>query len=54
MGLSEQMQTDNIYYSLPDVFLTSAAPSINLIPQLVKAEPGFTNALDLPVGYRTK
>ncbi|MBR4036918.1 MAG: hypothetical protein IKJ05_09385 [Oscillospiraceae bacterium] len=22
--------------------------------QLVKAEPGFTNALDLPVGYRTK
>ncbi|MBQ7904084.1 MAG: hypothetical protein IJ362_10180 [Oscillospiraceae bacterium] len=41
-------------FAKPDVFLTSAAPSINLIPQLVKAEPGFTNALDLPVGYKAK
>ena len=39
-------------FAKPDVFLTSASPNINLIPQLVKAEPGFVNALDLPVGYR--
>lgn len=29
-------------------FATSAAPSINLIPQCVEAAPGFLNALDLP------
>jgi hypothetical protein len=39
-------------FAKPDVFLTSASPNINLIPQLVKAEPGFLNALDLPVGHR--
>lgn len=30
-------------------FASSAAPSVNLIPQCVAAEPGFINALDLPV-----
>ncbi len=30
-------------------FSTSAAPSVNMIPQCVNAEPGFINALDLPV-----
>jgi hypothetical protein len=30
-------------------FATSAAPSVNLIPQCVEARPGFVNALDLPV-----
>ncbi|MBU1195399.1 MAG: hypothetical protein KKE62_19085 [Proteobacteria bacterium] len=30
-------------------FSTSAAPSINIIPQCVEAGPGFINALDLPV-----
>jgi len=30
-------------------FSTSAAPSINLIPQCVEAKPGFIDALDLPV-----
>lgn len=39
-------------FAKPDVFLTSASPNINLIPQLVEAEPGFINALDLPVGHR--
>jgi len=29
-------------------FATSTAPSINLIPQVVGAEPGFIDALDLP------
>jgi hypothetical protein len=29
-------------------FATSAAPSVNLIPQCVEARPGFVNALDLP------
>lgn len=30
-------------------FSTSAAPSVNLIPQCVEAKPGFLDALDLPV-----
>ena len=34
-----------------DPFLTSAAPSVNLIPSIVDAEPGFKNALDIPMGY---
>lgn len=34
-----------------DPFLTSAAPSVNLIPSIVDAAPGFTNALDIPMGY---
>ena len=29
-------------------FASSAAPSVNLIPQCVEAPPGFQNALDLP------
>ena len=29
-------------------FASSAAPSVNLIPQCVEAKPGFVNALDLP------
>jgi len=29
-------------------FATSTAPSVNLIPQVVKATPGFVDALDLP------
>jgi 2,4-diaminopentanoate dehydrogenase len=29
-------------------FATSAAPSVNLIPQCVEARPGFVDALDLP------
>lgn len=29
-------------------FASSAAPSVNLIPQCVEAEPGFVDALDLP------
>lgn len=29
-------------------FATSAAPSVNLIPQCVEAKPGFVDALDLP------
>ncbi len=34
-----------------DPFLTSAAPSVNLIPSICAAEGGFKNALDIPVGY---
>lgn len=34
-----------------DPFLTSAAPSINLIPSIVDAEGGYKNALDIPMGY---
>ena len=30
-------------------FSTSAAPSVNLIPQIVEAEPGFKNALEIPL-----
>ncbi len=30
-------------------FSTSAAPSVNLIPQCVEARPGFVDALELPV-----
>jgi len=30
-------------------FASSAAPSVNLIPQCVEARPGFVDALDLPV-----
>ena len=41
-------------FTKQDVFLTSAAPGINLIPQLVAAQPGFWNALDLPAGHRPK
>ena len=41
-------------FAKPDVFLTSAAPGINLIPSIVKAQPGFVNALDIPVGYVPK
>lgn len=32
-------------------FLTSAAPNINLIASVVKAEPGYKDALDIPFGY---
>lgn len=32
-------------------FLTSASPNMNLIPSVVEAEPGYRDALDLPVGY---
>lgn len=34
-----------------DVFLTSAAPSVNLIPAVVEAEPGYKGALDVAPGY---
>ena len=34
-----------------DPFLTSAAPSVNLIPSIVDAEGGYKNALDIPMGY---
>lgn len=34
-----------------DPFLTSAAPSVNLIPSIVDAPAGFKNALDIPMGY---
>ncbi|MCQ2508252.1 MAG: hypothetical protein MJ097_05640 [Dorea sp.] len=37
-----------------DPFLTSAAPNVNLIPAICDAEPGYKNALDIPVGYLTK
>lgn len=37
-----------------DPFLTSASPSMNLIPAIVDAEPGYKNALDIPVGYLTR
>lgn len=37
-----------------DPFLTSASPNVNLILSLVAAEPGYKNALDLPVGYLPK
>ncbi|MFO7569922.1 MAG: hypothetical protein R6W75_09010 [Smithellaceae bacterium] len=35
---------------IPEIepFATSAAPSVNLIPQCVEAPPGFVDALDLP------
>ncbi len=32
-----------------DVFLTSEAPNVNLIPGLVAAEPGYKGALDIAV-----
>lgn len=32
-------------------FLTSASPNMNLIASVVKAEPGYKDALDIPVGY---
>lgn len=32
-------------------FLTSASPNINLIASVVKAEPGYKDALDIPLGY---
>jgi len=34
--------------SATEPFATSAAPSVNLIPQCVDARPGFVDALDLP------
>lgn len=34
-----------------DPFLTSASPSCNLIPAIVAAEPGYKDALDIPLGY---
>lgn len=34
-----------------DVFLTSAAPNVNLIPAVVAAEPGYKGALDIAVTY---
>ena len=34
-----------------DPFLTSAAPSVNLIPSIVEARGGFLSALDIPMGY---
>lgn len=37
-----------------DPFLTSAAPSVNLIPSIVDAKPGYLNALDIPMGYLPK
>lgn len=33
----------------PEPFATSAAPSVNLIPQIVAANPGFKNALEIPL-----
>ena len=32
-----------------DPFLTSAAPNVNLIPAVVAAEPGYHDALDIPL-----
>ncbi|MBQ9327179.1 MAG: hypothetical protein IJ225_01425 [Solobacterium sp.] len=37
-----------------DVFLTSAAPSVNLIPAVVAAEPGYKGALDVAPGYLSR
>ena len=37
-----------------DPFLTSAAPSVNMIPAIVAAEPGYRDALDIPLGYLPK
>ena len=37
-----------------DPFLTSAAPSVNMIPAIVAAEPGYHDALDIPLGYLPK
>ena len=34
---------------LDDSYVTSAAPSVNVIPMVVEAAPGFRHALDLPV-----
>lgn len=34
---------------LDDSYVTSAAPSVNIIPTVVEAAPGFQHALDLPV-----
>ena len=55
------MQDSYIIYGEPDLkvtiegmipekesFATSTAPSVNLIPLCVEAEPGWTDALDLP------
>lgn len=32
-----------------DPFLTSAAPNVNMIPAIVEAEPGYHDALDIPL-----
>ncbi len=34
---------------LDESYVTSAAPTINIIPAVVEAEPGFRQAMDLPV-----
>lgn len=37
--------------TVEDPFLSSAAPSVNLIPAVVDAPAGYKGALDIPVGY---
>lgn len=37
-----------------EAFLTSASPNINLIASVVKAEAGYKDALDIPLGYLPK
>jgi hypothetical protein len=34
---------------LDESYVTSAAPTINIIPAVVNAEPGFKQAMELPV-----
>lgn len=46
--------TFNGLTALPHQFATSTAPSVNLIPRIVEAPPGFLDALDLPVSNQLK
>ena len=32
-----------------DPFLTSASPNVNMIPAIVAAQPGYQDALDIPL-----
>jgi 4-hydroxy-tetrahydrodipicolinate reductase len=34
---------------LDESYVTSAAPTVNIIPAVVEAQPGFRQAMDLPV-----
>lgn len=46
-----EAKIDGILSHEGDVFLTSEAPGVNLIPGIVAAEPGFKNALEIAVNH---
>ena len=46
-----EAKIDGILSHEGDVFLTSEAPGVNLIPGIVDAEPGFKNALEIAVNH---